>query len=192
MWDRLWRTIRLLARAPRWKLADRRSRERFNHLFYREYAGLNRRWLEGQAESLFREFLQPRMFSGVPTLVEQNRREGIRPVLVTGSLDFAVAPVVRSLGFDEVLANSLEFRDDVATGHLVPPVLAGEEKVRQILRLCEQHGISPVLCRAYSDDTSDLPMLEAVGHPTAANPKPGLRVIAASRGWPILDLRGTA
>ena len=41
-------------------------------------------------------------------------------------------------------------------------------------------------CRAYSDSITDLPLLEAVGHPTAVNPDRALRRIAETRGWPIL------
>ena len=41
-------------------------------------------------------------------------------------------------------------------------------------------------CFAYSDSITDLPMLMAVGHPTAVNPDRSLRKEAATAGWPIL------
>ena len=41
-------------------------------------------------------------------------------------------------------------------------------------------------CRAYSDSITDLPLLEAVGHPTVVNPDRALRREAVQRGWPIL------
>ncbi len=41
-------------------------------------------------------------------------------------------------------------------------------------------------CHAYSDSISDLPLLEAVGHPTAVNPDRALRREAQQRGWPVL------
>src|SRR4051812_49508718 len=41
-------------------------------------------------------------------------------------------------------------------------------------------------CFAYSDSVTDLPMLEAVGHPTAVNPHRALRKAATERGWPVL------
>ena len=100
--------------------------------------------------------------------------EGFVNVLVTGSLDFAMAPVVENLGFEHLLANRLEFAHGRATGRLLPPVLAGETKVEAMLELCRRYNVEPVDCRAYSDDTSDLPMLEAVGEPIATNPKPRL------------------
>ena len=42
-------------------------------------------------------------------------------------------------------------------------------------------------CYAYSDSITDLPMLSAVGHPTAVNPDRGLRKAALERGWPVLQ-----
>ncbi|TML58732.1 MAG: hypothetical protein E6G17_12090 [Actinobacteria bacterium] len=38
---------------------------------------------------------------------------------------------------------------------------------------------------AYADSTSDLPMLEAVGHPVAVNPEGKLFAIARRRGWHV-------
>jgi phosphoserine phosphatase len=45
------------------------------------------------------------------------------------------------------------------------------------------------VCWAYSDSHTDLPFLEAVGHPVAVNPDRALRRIARERGWPILRFR---
>ncbi|MGH9156451.1 MAG: HAD family hydrolase, partial [Acidimicrobiales bacterium] len=38
---------------------------------------------------------------------------------------------------------------------------------------------------AYADSASDLPMLEAVGHPVAVNPEAKLATIARKRGWHV-------
>ena len=39
---------------------------------------------------------------------------------------------------------------------------------------------------AYSDSATDIPMLEAVGHPYAVNPDRALRKEAVAREWPVL------
>jgi phosphoserine phosphatase len=44
-------------------------------------------------------------------------------------------------------------------------------------------GLSSTI--AYADSTSDLPMLEAAGHPVVVNPEPKLAAIARKRGWTI-------
>lgn len=186
----LWRLARLATLVPFLKLIDLYSRELFNHVFYREYRRFSEDWLRAEAPNLFNEYVRSHLYEGAELLLAQNRAEGYVNVLVTGSLDFAMTPVAAGLGFTELLANRIEFdaRSGRATGRMIPPVLAGEEKVRAMHALCRRYNVEPSMCRAYSDDKSDLPMLEAVGHPTATNPKPSLRRIAAARRWPILDL----
>jgi hypothetical protein len=40
---------------------------------------------------------------------------------------------------------------------------------------------------AYSDSVTDIPMLEAVGHPVAVNPDKALRRHAIEHGWTVRD-----
>lgn len=179
----------LVASAPLLKLTDMISRGAFNRLFYYQYKGMRREWLASNAPALFEEYLRAKLYPRAADLLAANRKEGFVNILLTGSLDFSIAPLATALGFDRVLANSIEFRSGVATGRMMEPILAGPEKAAAIARLCAEYNVESTQCRAYSDDLSDLPMLEAVGHPVAANPKPSLRAVAEQRGWPVVDLR---
>ncbi len=183
------RFLKLLLQATRLKQADKQSRRLFNELFYAHYRGLRKPWLTAQGSALSHHYLAPKVYPGVKPLIARNFVEGFTPVLVTGSLDFSITPLAQSLGFTRVIANSLEFENGIATGRIRQPIIAETHKVDTMRALCRELSIEPSACRAYSDDTSDLPMLEAVGHPIAANPKPELRQLALARGWPIEDLR---
>lgn len=183
-----WRLLRLLALAPVLLGAEAYSRRVFNQIFFREYQGMKQSWLAEHASELFEAVLDPRTFAGAAALFERDRVDGFRAVLLTGSLDFAIAPFARRHRIAEVVANSLVFRDGIATGELAAPIIATEEKRDAIVRLCREHGVDAAACRAYSDSLSDLPMLEAVGHPAAANPQAKLRRVALERRWPVLDL----
>jgi HAD superfamily hydrolase (TIGR01490 family) len=183
------KTAKLILSIPILFALDLYSRALFNRVFYREYRGLSEDWLRGAAPVMDREVLQPATFPGAASLIESDRREGYLPVLVTGSLDFALAPLIERLGFHDAVCNCLAFNGGIATGGLVPPVLAGLAKVDALRALAEKHGVELADCKAYSDSLSDLPMLEAVGHPVAANPDRRLHRIARERGWPIVDLK---
>jgi HAD superfamily hydrolase (TIGR01490 family) len=184
-----WRVVRALYRAPSWMKAEKKSRLLFNELFFREYAGLSEAFLREGAAQMTREVLKPALFPGALALLERNHAEGYAPILVTGSLNFAIAPFASELRFLETLSNQLVFRDGVASGELRPPVLAEKAKVDAVLDACQRHHIAPSRCRAYSDSLSDAPMLEAVGEPTAVNPSDQLRKYAEQRNWPILSLK---
>ena len=82
-----------------------------------------------------------------------------------------------------------EFVKGVATGRLLPPVLASATKASWIRTFAEREGLSLSESFAYSDSISDLPMLSIVGHPAAVNPDLRLRQTALHHDWPILNLK---
>jgi HAD superfamily hydrolase (TIGR01490 family) len=184
-----WRFAKLLASVPLLIGLDLYSRRLFNEIFYREYKGMRREWLAGCAAGLFDEVIRPAIYPGAGQLVAADRSAGFETVLVTGSLDFCLRPVIRHFGFDHVICNSIEFADGCATGRIAPPLVAEREKVAAIRRVLAGRGADAAECKAYSDSMSDLPMLESVGRPAAVNPGRRLRRIARERGWPILELR---
>ncbi len=55
-----------------------------------------------------------------------------------------------------------------------------------MIEIANWNGYELDQCYAYSDSASDLPMLEAVGHPVAVNPDAKLERHARRNGWPIV------
>jgi len=182
---------KVLAGVPLWLGLDAVSRKLFNEVFFRQYRGLRRDWLVSQSEALFEQEIRPKIFAGTRNLLEQDREQGHRLVLLSGGFDFDLAPFVREFGFDDLISNQLEFENGVATGHVIAPLLAEDEKVSAIRRHCAEYNVEAARAKAYSDSFSDLPMLEVVGFPAAVNPDRRLRRIALDRGWPVLDLQGS-
>lgn len=180
---------KLVASVPLYIGLDFHSRRLFNEVFFRAYRGMKQQWLEQMAGILFDQAIRPTIHPGSRQLVERNRASGCHLVLVSGELDIALKPVVRYFGFDELLSNSLIFEDGVATGKVRQPLLAGLEKVTLMTEKCRTLGADIGEALAYSDSFSDVPMLEAVGHPTAVNPDRRLLRVARERGWPVLDLK---
>jgi phosphoserine phosphatase len=67
--------------------------------------------------------------------------------------------------------------------------LHAEAKAECLREVAAREGFDLAECTAYSDSHTDLPFLEAVGHPVAVNPDRALRRIAAERSWPVLEFR---
>jgi HAD superfamily hydrolase (TIGR01490 family) len=168
---------------------DLYSRSLFNIISFRAYKGMHRDRLIGLSDDLFEVTLKPSIFPRAKALIETTRELGYRNVLVTGTLDFQVRPIALHFGIDEVICNRLEFKNHFATGRVLPPLLAENEKARSIREYAEQEGISLEHSCAFSDSSSDVPMLSAVGNPVATNPSLRLRRIAVQHDWPILELR---
>ncbi len=189
----LWRSFRKSAATvlslPLFAVTDQYSRKVFNDLFFKRYRGETEDRLRFFADQLFEEVLKPAVFPGTFELIEKSRSIGLRQVVITGALDISVKPLMKHLNIDEYVANRLEFVDGVATGRLLPPVLAAATKASWIRTYAEREGINLSDSFAYSDSMSDLPMLSVVGHPAAVNPDMRLRQTALHHNWPILSLK---
>jgi len=65
----------------------------------------------------------------------------------------------------------------------------GEQKAEAIRSLARRARVNLEGSFAYSDSVTDVPMLEAVGHPVAVNPDRDLRHVAEERAWEIRNFR---
>lgn len=183
------KSVGTIAKLPMFGITDLYSRNVFNEFFFRSYAGESQDRLRYFSEELFEEVLKPAIFEGTPDLIAKSKKLGHRQVVVTGALDFSVAPLCEYLGIDDFAANRLEFVNGYATGRLLPPVMASATKATWIREYAEENQINLTDSYAYSDSISDLPMLSIVGHPVAVCPDFRLKQTAMQHDWPVLNLK---
>ena len=184
----LTKTAAVVAGIPVFAAANFYDRRTFNDLFFRMYTGQSEDRLRFFAEGLFEDVLRPAILPGTLDLLTDSRGRGLRQVVITGALDLTVQPLMQYLGVDDWVANRLEFVDGMATGRVLPPVIATASKAQWIRDFATREGIDLNASYAYSDSMSDLPMLSVVGHPAACNPDFRLKQTAEQHGWPILSL----
>jgi len=131
------------------------------------------------------ELIQPVVYREATALIAEHRQAGRDIVLVSASGREVVEPIGEMLGVDHVVATRMEVKDGRYTGE-IELYAYGDNKATAIRELAAERGYDLAASYAYSDSATDLPMLSAVGHPTAVNPDRALRRAAAARGWPIL------
>jgi HAD superfamily hydrolase (TIGR01490 family) len=129
--------------------------------------------------------LRPLVYAQSLDLVERHRGRGEPVYIVSATLQEIVQAIADDLGFDGALGTVCEVVDGAYTGKAIR-ALHAEAKADCIRSLDHDLAAST----AYSDSHTDLPFLEAVGHPVAVNPDRALRKVAAARDWPILEFRG--
>jgi HAD superfamily hydrolase (TIGR01490 family) len=127
----------------------------------------------------------PLIYSEARRLMDAHREAGRDVIIVSTSGQEMVAPIGIMLGATGIIATRMGHADGIYTGEL-EFYAYGEAKASRIRELSAERGYRLSDCFAYSDSVTDLPMLEAVGHPHAVNPDRHLRKIAAERGWPVL------
>jgi len=74
-------------------------------------------------EEYFEYFLKPRLKSGGVAALKRLIDSGADVVLVSQGLDHIMRPLANYLGVRKILCNRLDFRDGIATGRLLDPVI---------------------------------------------------------------------
>ena len=181
--DRVRFTARTLAEVPRLMALDRRDRSDFLRYFYRRFEGAPANRIHDDCDEMLSDLILAKSFPKGIRRVREHREAGHVTLLITGALDFVVAPL-RPL-FDHIIAAEMGTRDGAYDGRLtaVPPT--GEARYQVLCDFASDHGLDLRESVAYADSTSDLPMLEAVGFPVAVNPETKLSALARRRGWLI-------
>ena len=181
--DRARFVLRTLKEAPRLLALDRADRSDFLRYFYRRYDGAPVKRLETDTWELFSALVLTKSFPAGIRRVREHRALGHKTLLITGALDVVIEPL-RPL-FDEVVCARLGQRTGRFTGELLEAPPTGEARALIMADYAQAHNLDLEQCVAYADSASDLPMLEAAGHPVAVNPETKLAAIARRRGWHV-------
>ncbi len=181
--ERVGFVLRTLKEAPRLLALDRTDRSDFLRYFYRRYEGAPVERLERDSWELFSNLVLTKSFPAGIRRVREHRALGHKTLLITGALDVVIEPL-RPL-FDEVVCARLGQRAGRFTGELIDAPPTGEARALIMADYARTHGLDLEQAVAYADSASDLPMLEAAGHPVAVNPETKLAAIARKRGWHV-------
>ena len=119
-------------------------------------------------------------------LLDLHRHAGRNTYIVSAAPVEIVESLAHSLGMTAGIGTRGAIDDGVYNGELAGPFCYGRGKVAAMQEIARWDGLDLGQCYAYSDSASDLPMLQAVGHPVAVNPDTRLARHARANGWPIV------
>jgi hypothetical protein len=85
--------------------------------------GVSRDRIDLLGEEFFQYFLKPRLKQRGVEKLRKVMASGVEVVLVSQGLDHVMRPLANYLGIDRILSNRLDFRDGIATGRLLDPVI---------------------------------------------------------------------
>jgi HAD superfamily hydrolase (TIGR01490 family) len=155
----------------------------------RQITALSTGWEVAQVRAIvaeaLHEIVQPMVYAEATDLIAEHKANGDEVVVLSASGEEVVEPIAAMVGADSAVATRMAVVDGHYSGE-VEYYCYGEEKAEAARRIAEDRGYRLADCRAYSDSITDLPLLEAVGHPTVVNPDRALRRAAVRRGWPVL------
>lgn len=168
------------------------DRDRISAEYFQMFSGENWAHLmsEGEKWAAGKHAAGTLFIEPVVDQLRKHKRYGDRVIFISGSFEPLLAPVARLLGADWVSCSEPEVQGGVITGR-IGRTMVGEQKGQTVrAALCELNTI-PENSHGYGDHISDLPLLEAVGHPVVvhgAATSPELLSIARERGWKLIPV----
>jgi len=165
--------------------ADHEQMDRMRSYITNMCTGWNVEQVKSIVGETMHDIVDPLVFAEAANLIADHKLCGRDVVVVSASGEEIVAPIARALGATHAMATRMVVEDGKYTGE-VAFYCYGEGKVEAIKELAAREGYALEHCYAYSDSITDLPMLEAVGHPTVVNPDRALRKESVARGWPVV------
>jgi HAD superfamily phosphoserine phosphatase-like hydrolase len=136
------------------------------------------------AETLI-QVVAPITYKEALELIADHKAAGRRVYIVSAAPEEIVEPLARYLGAEGAIATQAAVSAGRYTGQLLSYAF-GPQKAATIRQIAQRDNLDLSESWAYSDSATDVPMLEAVGHPVAVNPDRALRRTARMRGWPVL------
>ena len=151
-----------------------------------------RGWDVAKIEEIVNEALdsviEPIVYAEGLKLIAEHHAAGRDVVIISSSGTEVVEPIAARLGADIAVGTQMAIENGQYTGEILFYAYA-EGKVEAMERLAAERDYDLTECYAYSDSITDLPMLEAVGHPVATNPDKELREVARDNVWPVMEFR---
>lgn len=155
-----------------------------------ELGELTKGWSRDQVlklvEETVEEVVAPLVYAEALTIIDEHVRAGRRVVVVSSSPTEIVIPLCNYLGLTEVIGTRPAIDEEGRYTGTIDFYAYGPGKAEAMREMAAEEDVSLADSFAYSDSITDLPMLEAVGHPVAVNPDRELQAIAEERDWQIL------
>jgi HAD superfamily hydrolase (TIGR01490 family) len=131
------------------------------------------------------EVVTPIIYAEALELIEAHRAAGRRIFIVSASPSEIVEPLADHLDVDEAIASRARLDAEGCYTGEMEFYAYGPNKAEAMRDVAEREGIDLAESWAYSDSATDLPMLEAVGHPVVVNPDRELARVAREREWEV-------
>ncbi len=132
--------------------------------------------LKGMPVSILDEVLsQIRITKGAIELIEHIHAHGGKAAAVSGGFIELLEPLSKKLNLDFIRANTLETKDGLFTGDVIPPIIDKPAKAQALTEWANELSLDLKLTVAVGDGANDLDMMAIAGVSIGFNAKPRVR-----------------
>jgi HAD superfamily hydrolase (TIGR01490 family) len=151
-----------------------------------------RKLLDELRSEYIKKIINPMITKEAKDLVDSHRKENHKLLIITATNSYITKPIADLLGIEDLIGTDLEEVNGEFTGKVSGLPSFQEGKITRLNLWLEERGlIFEELEKTffYSDSMNDIPLLEKVSNPVAANPDEVLEKKAIKEDWPIIYLR---
>jgi len=112
---------------------------------------------------------------GVEQLFQTLKKQSIQIAVLSGGFDFIAEKLKKTGVIDYLYTNRLEFKEGIATGVPLLPIIDGNAKKELLSRLMTDHGFLPEEVIAVGDGANDIGMIQLAGISVGFRAKPALQ-----------------
>jgi len=151
------------------------------------------KWLKGMPEKeiidfstrLFEEYLKDTIREEARLEINFHNKNGGLTVILSATTPYLCELLKQELGMVDFICSEMEVVDGRYSGYPIGNYCYGKEKLVRAMSYCKRNGFDLSEAYYYGDSGSDIPLLEAVGHPMCVTPDKRLEKVAVQRGWEI-------
>jgi len=118
---------------------------------------------------------------GGRALIHTMKAYGAYTSLVSGGFTFFADYFAKRIGFDEAIANVLEFDGEQLAGTVASPIVDKSTKLHRLQALAAERNLPMTATMAVGDGANDLDMIKAAGFGVALHAKPHVAAEAGIR-----------
>lgn len=170
--------------------ADDEQMEKIRQSIARVSTGWDARQVEEIVSRTLDEHVEPFVYKRALQLLNAHREQGHTIVILSASGETMVKHIAKMLNVEHFYATRMGIENGTYTGE-IEFYCQGEGKRQAMEEFATHNTINLADSFAYSDSITDLPMLMAVGKPTAINPDRALKREATLNNWPTLTFKDT-
>jgi HAD superfamily hydrolase (TIGR01490 family) len=166
--------------------ADDKRLDRVRRAVLKVTRGWERDQIRRIVQESVNDVIEPLLYAEALELIDQHLAQGDEVYLVSSAPAEIVEPFAEVLRITGTISSIASVDDEGRFTGEMAFFAQGRQKAEAVEALAARRGIDLADSFAYSDSTSDVPMLDVVGHPFAVNADRALARIARERDWPQL------
>ncbi|PXY31201.1 HAD family hydrolase [Prauserella muralis] len=164
--------------------ADATRTERLRAEISAMCAGWDVEQVKAVVSETLHDVVAPLVYAEAADLIAEHKEQGHDVIVLSATGEEVVTPIAQMLGATRSMGTRMQVVDGKYSGEL-DFYCYGEYKAVAAERFAAEYGYDLAACHAYTDSSTDAPLLEVVGNPHVVNPDRALRKLAAERGWPV-------